>query len=75
PCGVRAATPPGGTREFKPKPLFLKLLKFAGAPKDTLTLMEVNYRNFSFGMIESNKYKFHSYKFIILISCPIMKEK
>uniref|UniRef100_A0A8C4WTE7 RING-type domain-containing protein n=1 Tax=Gopherus evgoodei TaxID=1825980 RepID=A0A8C4WTE7_9SAUR len=49
PCGVRAATPPGGTREvgwvplgitFKPKPLFLKLLKFAGAPKDTLTMIE-----------------------------------
>uniref|UniRef100_A0A452GR80 DM2 domain-containing protein n=1 Tax=Gopherus agassizii TaxID=38772 RepID=A0A452GR80_9SAUR len=41
PCGVGAAIPPGGTREFKPKPLFLKLLKFAGAPKDTLTMMEV----------------------------------
>uniref|UniRef100_A0A8C4YSL9 MDM2 proto-oncogene n=1 Tax=Gopherus evgoodei TaxID=1825980 RepID=A0A8C4YSL9_9SAUR len=41
PCGVRAATPPGGTREFKPKPLFLKLLKFAGAQKDTFTMMEV----------------------------------
>uniref|UniRef100_A0A8C4YTS9 RING-type domain-containing protein n=1 Tax=Gopherus evgoodei TaxID=1825980 RepID=A0A8C4YTS9_9SAUR len=40
PCGVRAATPPGGTREFKPKPLFLKLLKFAGAQKDTFTMME-----------------------------------
>uniref|UniRef100_A0A8C0HHS9 DM2 domain-containing protein n=1 Tax=Chelonoidis abingdonii TaxID=106734 RepID=A0A8C0HHS9_CHEAB len=27
--------------QFKPKPLFLKLLKFAGAPKYTLTMKEV----------------------------------